>query len=126
MRPAQRCPSCDTVMQLERLRCPACQTVVEGSFRWPRLSRLTPANQELIELLILASGSLKDVAKKMDISYPTIRKRLDELIQRMEVEVKADEAYRKQLLRDVASGKRSAEEATRLMRPNHGASHERT
>ena len=121
MKPAQRCPSCDTLMQLERLRCPGCQTTVEGSFRWPRLSRLMTADQELVELLILASGSLKDVAKKLAISYPTIRRRLDELIQRLEGELKADEAYRKQLLREVASGKRTAAEATRLMQPEGGS-----
>lgn len=124
MKPAQRCPSCNATMQLERLRCPSCHTMVEGNFRWPRLCRLSGSDQQLIEMLVLASGSLKAVAKKLGVSYPTIRKRLDELIRRIEDEVKTDTAYRAQLLRDVKAGKRTAEEVTRLLRQEEGGSDE--
>ena len=120
MKPAQQCPSCNTVMHVERLRCPACQTVVEGQFRWQRLSRLTPDEQQLVELLILSSGSLKAVAKKLGISYPTMRKRLDDLIAHLSTEVKADEAFRRQLLHELKSGKRTSEEAIRLLEQEEG------
>ena len=123
MKPAQQCPSCNTTLQLERLRCPTCQTVVEGQFRWPRLARLSPEDQELIEMLILASGSLKAVAEKLKISYPTIRKRLDALIEHLAATAKADEAFHRQLLRDVAAGKRTPQEATRLLEQDKGGSH---
>lgn len=116
MRPAQICPSCDHPLHVERLRCAGCGTVVEGAFPWPRLSRLSPDDQRLVELLILASGSLKTVAKKLSISYPTIRKRLNELIRTFALEVRADEQQRRQLLHDVAAGKRSAREAIRQLR----------
>jgi hypothetical protein len=41
-------------------------------------------------LLVLCGGSLKEVAKRLEISYPTMRRRLDEVIQRLESEVKSD------------------------------------
>ena len=126
MKPAQQCPSCNTPMHLERLRCPACHTVVEGSFHWPRLSRLSPTDQELVELLILASGSLKAAAKKLHVSYPTIRRRLDNLIEHLAAEVKIDETLRRQLLRDVATGKRTAAEAAHLLKQERGGAHGRT
>ncbi|MBN1553653.1 MAG: DUF2089 family protein [Phycisphaerae bacterium] len=38
-----------------------------------------------IKRFILASGSLKQVAKEYDISYPTVRLRLDRLIQKIQL-----------------------------------------
>lgn len=118
MKPAQICPSCGQRLQIERLQCAACHTVVEGSFGWPRLSRLSPEDQQLVELLILASGSLKAVAKRLGISYPTMRKRLDDLIKALEREVKQDAHLREQWLKDVEAGKRSAGDAAKHM--EHG------
>lgn len=113
---AQTCPSCGEALQIERLRCVACATVVEGVFRWPRLARLSPDDQQLVELLIVSSGSLKAAAQKLGISYPTMRKRLDELIKRLEMAVKEDERLRRQLLKDVAAGKRSPADAIKQLK----------
>src|SRR5438067_8370064 len=38
---------------------------------------------EFVQRLVLASGSLKDVAAEYGVSYPTIRGRLDKLIDRL-------------------------------------------
>jgi transposase len=38
---------------------------------------------DLLKRFVLASGSLKEVAKQYSVSYPTIRLRLDRLIQRI-------------------------------------------
>ena len=38
-----------------------------------------------IKRLVLASGSLKDLAKAYDVSYPTIRLRLDRLIAKVQI-----------------------------------------
>ena len=108
MGPVRACPSCGEELEIQRLRCAGCSTVVEGSFRWPRLARLSREDQQLVELLILCSGSLKDVATKLKISYPTIRKRLDELIRALEKEVHRDAKRRQELVKDVEAGKRSA------------------
>ena len=45
---------------------------------------LQPAEQDLLIELALASGSLKALAKKYAVSYPTIRARLDRLIERIQ------------------------------------------
>ena len=116
MKPAQTCPSCATQLYIERLRCSACNTVVEGNFWWPRLSRLSPEDQQLVELLILSSGSLKAAAKKLGISYPTMRKRLDELIRGLEAEVRKDEKLRREVLKEVAAGKRSVDDAVKRLK----------
>ena len=47
------------------------------------LSRLSRGDQELIAELVLHSGSLKGLAKAYGVSYPTIRQRLDRVIERL-------------------------------------------
>ncbi len=46
--------------------------------------QLSESELDLLMELVLASGSLKELAKRYGISYPTIRARLDRLIQRVE------------------------------------------
>lgn len=47
-----------------------------------------------IKNFILSSGSLKEVAKIYDVSYPTVRLRLDKLIQKIELSSnKKDEPF---------------------------------
>lgn len=38
-----------------------------------------------IKNFILASGSLKDIAKQYEVTYPTVRLRLDRLIQKIKI-----------------------------------------
>ncbi len=40
---------------------------------------------ELVKRFLLASGSLKEVAEQYKVSYPTLRLRLDRLIQRIQI-----------------------------------------
>ena len=49
------------------------------------LDRLSPEDRSFLKRFVLASGSLKAVAKLYSISYPTVRLRLDRLIQKIEI-----------------------------------------
>ena len=91
------CPSCEHRIAIERLSCARCGTAVEGHFSLPRLARLTPAEQRFLELFLLASGNLKEVGKRLDLSYPTVRKRLDALVARVAEEVERDQAPREDM-----------------------------
>lgn len=49
---------------------------------------------DFIKKFILASGSLKELGKIYDVSYPTVRLRLDKIIQKINInERKEDEPY---------------------------------
>ena len=45
--------------------------------------QLEEEDQQFVRRLVLASGSLKELAEGYDVSYPTIRLRLDRLIERI-------------------------------------------
>jgi hypothetical protein len=47
------------------------------------LARIPREDQDLVVELVLKSGSLKDLAAAYGVSYPTIRARLDKVIERL-------------------------------------------
>jgi hypothetical protein len=53
------------------------------SRRW--LDSLSDEDLAFLKRFLLVSGSLKDLAKAYEVSYPTVRLRLDRLIQKVEV-----------------------------------------
>lgn len=84
------CPSCGSVLRVKTMQCAHCQTSVEGDYQQPALMSIAKEDQEFIVNFVLCSGSLKEMAHKMGLSYPTVRNRLDDLIavlkQNMETE----------------------------------------
>jgi hypothetical protein len=46
---------------------------------------LSEEDWQFVKRLLLASGSLKDVARQYGISYPTVRIRLDRLIEKVQI-----------------------------------------
>ncbi len=58
--------------------------MTRNSSRDHPLESLGDQDREFVLRLVLASGSLKDLAKHYGVSYPTIRARLDKLIERLE------------------------------------------
>ncbi|MFC1736220.1 DUF2089 domain-containing protein [Candidatus Hydrogenedentota bacterium] len=78
------CPSCEQTLKVRRFECSNCDTAVEGNFDLPTLARLTPEEQSFVLNLVKCGGSLKDLAKIYGVSYPTVRNRLDALIERLD------------------------------------------
>ena len=63
--------------------CCRCATEVSGEFELPVLTSLNEEEQRFMLEFVKASGSLKDMAKKMGVSYPTVRNYLDDLIEKL-------------------------------------------
>lgn len=55
----------------------------QGKRKWTEY--LTDEDQAFVRRFVLASGSLKELARVYGVSYPTVRLRLDKLIQKIEV-----------------------------------------
>ena len=49
------------------------------------LAGLEEEELAFIKKFILASGSLKEIAKQYEVTYPTVRLRLDRLIQKIQI-----------------------------------------
>lgn len=77
------CPSCENALIVSQLTCTHCETLISGSYPLPILLELTPEEQAFIFEFFLSSGSLKSMATKLKKSYPTVRNKLDDIIQKI-------------------------------------------
>lgn len=75
------CPSCRTTLKVKSLKCENCGTEVSGLYDLPVLARLSAEEQDFVLKFVKSSGSLKEMAKELDLSYPSVRNLLDEIIE---------------------------------------------
>ena len=78
------CPSCSNSLVVSQLTCSVCQTTVSGNYALPVLLQLTAEEQLFVFEFVLTSGSLKEMASKMGNSYPTVRNKLDDIIDKIQ------------------------------------------
>ena len=104
------------------MACQACELAISGDFRFPRLARLEPTDMRLAEQLILAGGNLTLLAAEQGVSYPTLRKRLDRLIENLRMLQEADAREHTLLLEKVERREMRPEHAARLIRESSGGS----
>lgn len=78
-----QCPSCESSLSVTQLSCGNCYTSVSGNYSLPLLLQITEEEQNFILQFFLSSGSLKEMATQMGNSYPTVRNKLDDIIQKI-------------------------------------------
>lgn len=79
------CPSCDAQLKVKSLKCDTCQTEVSGSYELPTLALMSPNEQSFIISFVKNSGSLKEMANELNLSYPTVRNLLNDIIEKIEL-----------------------------------------
>ena len=78
------CPSCHAQLKVKSLTCESCSTEVTGSYDLPVLALLSDSDQQFILRFVKNSGSLKEMASELKLSYPTVRNMLNEIISKIE------------------------------------------
>ena len=83
-----------------------------------RLASLPVEHQRFIEMFVLSGGNLKEIAEQVGVSYPTIRSRLDKVIESLRNEIGKTRRVKGNVLDAVepSTGKVNAEEAARLIK----------
>jgi hypothetical protein len=117
-----RCTVCSGLLEVCEMACPACEIRLSGDFVFPRLLRLSSKNLVLAEALVLAGGNLKTLTQSLRISYPTLRKRIDELIRELELLRAEDERRVDEILNAVEQGEIPAAKGTRMIQEMNGTS----
>jgi len=120
------CPVCHKDLVVTKLACEHCGTQVEGNFVLSKFNYLDTDKLYFIEVFVKNRGNIKAIEKEMDLSYPTIKKMLDDVIQELgysvdgvteEVEVEEGPKFSKvEILDKINKGELSVEEATKLLR----------
>jgi len=121
------CPICGGMLSVTRLHCRTCDTTMDGHFQGGRLAQLTIEQLQFVETFLQCEGKIKAVEAKLNLSYPTVRGRLREVIRALGYEavelpdepdsgMPISEQDRRQLLDDLAAGRISSEEAIAALR----------
>jgi hypothetical protein len=113
----RECPLCkEKQLRIMKLECVNCGISFEGDFYSSPLLNLSSEHQHFIELFVLNSGSLKKTADSMGITYPTVRSRLDEVIEELKQQIEKKVDYKNDILERVKQGRLTPEKAAQIIK----------
>ena len=71
------CSDCNRPLKVVRMACPSCNLALEGSFEVSPLASLSVDDQAFVMAFVRHHGSLKKMESLFNISYPTVKNRLN-------------------------------------------------
>lgn len=74
------CPVCENKLHISRLACPNCKAEYPTEKNLSVFESLSPQQKEFLEVFLKSRGNIKMVGEQLQISYPTVTKRLDDLL----------------------------------------------
>lgn len=74
------CPICKHELKIKELHCEHCKVSFSGSFDSSWLSAFSESQLEFIKLFLLVQGNLKELQNQLNLSYPTVKNRLTEIV----------------------------------------------
>ncbi len=80
----EACPSCGGELEIGEVHCTNCETQIQARYRPCDFCMLTDEQSTFLRLFVLSRGNLTEVEKRLGVSYPTVRAKLDEVIERLE------------------------------------------
>ena len=109
------CPVCDNETKVTEVYCNNCETVIRGKFDLCKFCRLTEQQKYFVELFIKNRGNIKEIEKELGISYPTVRNKLDEVIQTLGYNIEKSPNNQKEILEKLNKGEISKDETLKLL-----------
>lgn len=78
-----QCPGCNGMLHIATLRCPECGMELKNDFEMSVFDTLSGEEYAFLMAFLRQRGNLKNVQSELEISYPTAKKKLDELLVRL-------------------------------------------
>jgi hypothetical protein len=110
-------------LTVARLHCSSCDTSIEGRFTGGPFAHLTAEHLDFIVTFVRCEGKINRMEQELELSYPTIRNRLHEVIRALGFEpgkeeplVEVSAEKRSAVLEELEAGNISADEAMRILR----------
>ena len=124
----EQCPTCGGELTITGLHCRSCHTRIESEYSTCRFCRLAQEDLDFIEVFVRNRGNIREMERELEISYPTVRSRLNDVIKELGYEVEAESVVdpgevaeeRRTILRRLNEGEISAAEATELINQLRG------
>lgn len=119
-----KCPVCESPLYVTRLQCSHCDTVIEGHFSGidSPFAQLSSEQVQFVLTFVRCEGRFNRMEDELNLSYPTIRNRLFEVIRALgfepgkeETPVRLTPEERSRILDDLDQGKITPEQARQLL-----------
>lgn len=75
-----KCPVCSGALYVSALQCPDCGMELRGNFPLGVFDALNEEQYQFLLLFLKSRGSLKALQEELEISYPSAKSKLDELL----------------------------------------------
>jgi len=89
---------------------------IQGAFELPPLARLRYEDQVFVSEFVRSHGSIKDMEKAFGISYPTVKNRLNRIIEQLQLIEVREPAEHDDTLDLLERGEITADEAAERLR----------
>ncbi|MCK9537000.1 MAG: DUF2089 domain-containing protein [Bacilli bacterium] len=113
------CPICGDDLMITKLHCHHCGVEISGDFALPKINKLSKEQLTFVLMFLKNQGNIKAVEKEMNISYPTVKKILNEVLSALGFAVNDDtdiSEQRQDILDRLAQGEIGFEEANNLLK----------
>lgn len=113
-----KCPVCGDELEVSKLSCNYCGTSIEGHFTLCKFCKLSDEQKHFIEVFVKNRGNIKEIEKELGISYPTVRNKLENVIEALGYSPKYTEpnVNKKEVLEKLSLGEITSEEAIKLLK----------
>jgi hypothetical protein len=78
------CPDCGKPMRIRQTGCNDCGVALEADIEVSPLGRLPLEDQAFVTAFVRHHGSIKKMEALFDISYPTVKNRLNAIVSRLD------------------------------------------
>lgn len=78
-----KCPGCNGTLHITTLQCPDCGMELKNDFEMSVFDTLSGEECAFLMAFLRQRGNLKNVQSELEISYPTAKKKLNELLVRL-------------------------------------------
>ncbi|MFO8182741.1 MAG: DUF2089 family protein [Candidatus Aegiribacteria sp.] len=107
------CPGCGGRLIVVKLQCTSCGTEVTGEFDVCPVCTLEGPGRELFDLFMESRGNLKEVQRRLGVSYPTARQRIEGMFLQLRSDPPRQEPS--EVLRKLSDGEIDVETAMKLL-----------
>jgi hypothetical protein len=113
-----KCPICDGTIEVTEFKCRSCESTIRGRFKLNKFCQLPKEQLDFAEIFIKNRGNIKEIEKELGISYPTVKGRLDSLIESLGYKNQSNNnpTKNKDILEQLDRGEISPEEAIELLK----------
>lgn len=81
-----KCPSCGAVLKIAVMRCTDCEMELHNDFQLSPFDLLTEEQSRFLTSFLRQRGNMSSLQNELGISYPTAKKKLDDLLTALKLE----------------------------------------